>query len=130
MGVLPYDDPRFLEPAHDHNPTDISYLTDLPPSSSNYIPDEVRDLLPAVQETTSIVFASSKRLDDLLSQRLERLTVLPEEDREHGAGNTQCRWYFSYRLILVVPPRLLTLLNDPTYRFRTSLFLLSEPGKE
>ena len=130
MGALPYDDPRFLEPAHDHDPSDISYLTDLPPSSPSYIPDEVQDLLPAVQEATSIVFASFNRLDDLLSQRLERLTVLPEEDRKPGPGNIQCRWYFSYRPILILPPHLLTLLKDPTCRFRTSLFLVSEPGKE
>ncbi|KAF7506596.1 hypothetical protein GJ744_011633 [Endocarpon pusillum] len=89
MGALPYDDPRFLEPAHDHNPSDISYLTDIPPSSSSYMTDEVRDLLAAVQEATSIVFASFKRLDDLLSQRLERLMVLLEEDRKPGPRNVQ-----------------------------------------
>ncbi|ERF74965.1 hypothetical protein EPUS_05173 [Endocarpon pusillum Z07020] len=89
MEGLPYDDPRFLEPAHDHNPSNISYLTDIPLSSSSYMPDEVRDLLPAVQEATSIVFASFKRLDDLLSQRFERLMVLPEEDRKPGPRNIQ-----------------------------------------
>ena len=130
MGSLPYDNPGFLEPAHDHDPVDISYLTGLPPSSSSYLPDEVQDLLPAVQEATSIAFASLNRLDDLLSQRLERLTILTEGNKKSGPGNTQCRWSFLHRVLFISAVHLFTMLKDSTHRFRTSLFLVSKPGKE
>lgn len=130
MGSLQYDDPRFLEPAHDHDPVDISYLIDLPPSSSRHLPDEVLELLPAVQEATSIVFASFNRLNDLLRQRLDRLTVLPEEIGKPGPENIQCRWFFTYKVIFASAALLRSVLKDSDYSFRTSLFLVPKPGKE
>jgi hypothetical protein len=93
MKFLPYDKPDFLEPAHDHDPTEVSSLVDLPRPLLDPLPNEIRELLPAVREATSIVFASFKRLDHLLSQRLERLTVLPDAVREQGEGGVYCKWY-------------------------------------
>lgn len=91
MKFLPYDNPNFLQPAHDHDPQEVSNLTDLPQSISSSLPNELRELLPAVQEATSIVFASFNRLDDLLSQRLERLAIVPDQDRNPDAGEVQCK---------------------------------------
>jgi hypothetical protein len=91
MKFFPHDKPHFLQPAHDHDPADVSNLTDLPYSVSGALPNEVRELLPAVREATSIVFASFSRLDDLLSQRLERLTTVPNEYRKRDGGEVQCK---------------------------------------
>ena len=91
MKFLPYDNPDFLEPAHEHDPQEVSKLTDIPQSISGSLPNELRELLRAVREATSIVFASFNRLDDLLSQRLERLTIAPDESRNPGAGEVQCK---------------------------------------
>jgi hypothetical protein len=91
MKSLPYDKPHFLEPAHDHDPADVFDLTDLPLSISGSLPNEIREVLPAMREATSIVFASFSRLDDLLSQRIERLSVLQGENRKPGAGDIQCK---------------------------------------
>jgi hypothetical protein len=91
MKFLPYDKPHFLEPAHGHDPADVSILTDLPISISGHLPNEVLEQLPTVQEATSIIFASLNRLDELLSQRLERLTLLPEENRKPGIQDPQCK---------------------------------------
>jgi hypothetical protein len=93
MKFLPYDKPHFLEPAHDHDPTQVSNLTDIPQSISGALPNEIRELLPAVREATSIVFASFNRLDDLLSQRLERLTIVPNENRKPDASEDQCKLF-------------------------------------
>jgi hypothetical protein len=95
MKYLPYDEPNFLEPAHDHDPADVSNLIDLPPSVSDLLPNAVRELLPAVQEATSIVSASFNRLGDLQSQRLKRLAILPDNYRKPGAGEIQCKWHIS-----------------------------------
>lgn len=91
MKFLPYDKPHFLEPAHDHDPADVSELTDMPLSISGSLPNEIRELLPAVREATSIVFASFNRLENLRSQRLERLVALSGENKKPGAGEVQCK---------------------------------------
>lgn len=90
MKLLPYDQPHFLMPAHDHDPVDVSNLTNVPLSVFGYLPDEVRELLCAVQEATSIIFASFNRLGDLLSQRLDRLSIVRDENRTGGAADVQC----------------------------------------
>jgi hypothetical protein len=91
MHLLPYDKMNFLEPAHEHNPADIAHLTDLPASISGYLPEEVEELLAHVQEAASIAFASLNRLDGILNQRLEILTVLPKEHMKPGGGDVQCK---------------------------------------
>lgn len=130
MKFLPYDKPNFLEPAHDHNPADVSNLTDLPPSCSGRLPAEIRELLPAVQEATSIVFASLNRLDDLLSQRLDRLTILSEDGTKPGVGNIQCKWPILHRLVFIPQVQFCRVLKDLLGRLRTSLSLVSKPGEK
>lgn len=102
MKPLPYDDPHFLEPAHAHDPVEASGVTGLPQSISGFLPDIVQELLASVQQATSIAFASLNRLDDLLSQRLTRLTVLPDENRVPGGEDVQCKWAFT--LYSLLPP--------------------------
>lgn len=91
MKFLPYDNKDFLEPAHDHDPGAVSHLTNLPQSISDTLPSEGRKVLPALQEATSIVFASYTRLQILLGQRFERLIVLPAEHKKEDAGKVQCK---------------------------------------
>jgi hypothetical protein len=88
MKPLPFDNPYFLESTHRHNPAEISDLIDLPRSVLDVLPYEVRRLLPALQEAISIVFSSANRLDDLLSQRLERLIPLTDGS---GIAGAECR---------------------------------------
>jgi hypothetical protein len=110
MKFLPYDKAHFLEPAHDHDPVDVSHLTRLPLSISSELPQQVLDILPAVCEATSIVFASFDRLDDLLSQRLERLHPLSPENQKLGLSSVQCE--YSTSNLQVLRPTLDAVLNN------------------
>jgi len=102
MPFIHYDKMHFLEPAHEHNPADIAHLTDLPASISNYLPEEVEELLGHVREATSVAFASLNRLDDILSRRLEILTVLPQEHMKPGEGSVQCKSSISHSSVPVL----------------------------
>lgn len=94
MKLLPYDKLHFLEPAHGHDLAEVANLIDLPLSTSGHLPNEIRALLPDLREATSIVFASLNRLNKLLSQRLERLTILGNETKKSGATVQQCKSFY------------------------------------
>lgn len=102
MLLLPYNKMHFLEPAHKHNPADVAHLTDLPASISGYLPEEIEELLEHVQEAASIVFASLNRLDGILSERLEILTILPKEHMKLGRGDVQCKSSISHGSVSVL----------------------------
>src|SRR5690349_5981749 len=67
----------FLEPPHSHDPSDVSHLAALPASMLSQLPESVQDALWALQESTSVVYASYLRLQALLKERFERLTPIP-----------------------------------------------------
>ena len=69
-------DCRFLEPPHSHDPSNISHIAALPASMLIQLPEAVQDALWALQESTSIVYASYLRLEALLQERFEWLTPL------------------------------------------------------
>ena len=128
MKFLPYDKPHFLMPAHDHDPADVSNLTDLPLPVSGPLPKVVRELLPAVQEATSIVFASFNRLDNLLSQRLERLSVVRDENRNPDGEDVQCKSSILHQLRPPCP--LVRSAKNRIRRLRARLLLVPKPGDE
>ncbi|KAK5058865.1 hypothetical protein LTR84_011129 [Exophiala bonariae] len=78
-GYNPPDD-LFLEPAHSHDPTDVSHVAALPDSMLSQLPPSVQDALWTLQESTSVVYASYERLQELLDQRFDRLVYLPIGD--------------------------------------------------
>ena len=76
----------FLEPPHSHDVTSISHLASLPTSMLDQLPTEVQDALWALQESTSVVYASYGRLQDIVSARLDRLTTLPDDPTTFNEG--------------------------------------------
>lgn len=71
-----YFDTLFLEPPHSHNPSAVSHVAALPESMLAQLPLAVQDALWTLQESTSVVYASYLRLQDLLDERFERLRPL------------------------------------------------------
>ena len=73
MYPMDYDEPQFLEPAHSHDPVQVSDLIVTPTSVTENIPSSFQEALTVLQESTSVAFASSKRLQALAADRLHRL---------------------------------------------------------
>jgi hypothetical protein len=63
----------FLVPPHFHNPTDISRIAALPTDLLSNVPLDVQDSLWLLQESTSVLYASHLRLQDLVSEKFDRL---------------------------------------------------------
>ena len=58
----PFDDPAFLEPPHHHNLLDLLNSTSPPPGLIRLTDSDLRDAIQAITMSTSIMFASLKRL--------------------------------------------------------------------
>lgn len=108
-------DALFLEPPHLHDPTDVSHVAALPESMLSQLPLSVQDALWTLQESTSIVYASYERLQELLDQRFDRLIPLPM-----GAGTSSRRCMSAQRTGVHATK----LTCD---RFRGGLFQLCQP---
>ena len=76
----------FLEPPHSHDVTNISHLASIPTCMLDQLPAEVQDALWALQESTSVVYASYSRFQDIVSTRLDRLTTLPDDPASFNEG--------------------------------------------
>jgi hypothetical protein len=63
----------FLEPPHSHDPTSISHIAALPAELLEKVPIDVQDSLWLLQESTSVLYASHLRLQDLVSEKFDRL---------------------------------------------------------
>jgi hypothetical protein len=101
MYPIDYDEPQFLEPAHSHDPVQVSYL--LPTSLNENIPGSFRDALTVLQESNSVAFASSKRLHALVGDRFNRLVPAKVELSSipvNEGGNIRCRASLSRCLYL------------------------------
>lgn len=70
-------DALFLAPPHSHDPCDVSHVAALPQSMLQQLPESVQTALWTLQESTSIIYASYVRLEDLISERFDRLIPLP-----------------------------------------------------
>ncbi|ETI26753.1 hypothetical protein G647_10198, partial [Cladophialophora carrionii CBS 160.54] len=71
-------DRLFLEPPHSHDPINVSHVAALSASTLRQLPEAVQDALWALQESTSVIYASCLRLQALLEERFERLTALQD----------------------------------------------------
>lgn len=70
-------DALFLAPPHSHDPTDVSHVAALPTSMLLQLPEAVQENLWTLQESTSIVYASYLRLQELIEERFDRLVESP-----------------------------------------------------
>lgn len=70
-------DALFLAPPHSHDPCDVSHVAALPQSMLQQLPESVQTALWTLQESTSIMYASYVRLEELISERFDRLIPLP-----------------------------------------------------
>ncbi|KIW10840.1 hypothetical protein PV08_10139 [Exophiala spinifera] len=88
-------DALFLAPPHSHDPTDVSDVAALPTSMLLQLPEAVQESLWTLQESTSIVYASYLRLQELVEERFERLVELPF-GQETGIVNYSEGAFFNY----------------------------------
>ncbi|KAK6364801.1 hypothetical protein LTS17_011906 [Exophiala oligosperma] len=88
-------DAFFLAPPHSHDPTDVSHVAALPTSMLLQLPEAVQENLWTLQESTSIVYASYLRLQELIDERFERLVELPL-GRKTGTVNYSEGAFFNY----------------------------------
>lgn len=67
ISTLPY-----LETPHSHNPAAIPQFIGLPSSMLLKLPMSIHEIVWTLQESTSVVFASYNRLQELLNERENR----------------------------------------------------------
>lgn len=89
MYPIDFDDPNYLEPAHSHNPSQISHLTTLPSSVAQASSTSFQQVLAAAQESTSVAYASFQRLQEIVRERFHRL--VPARD-QHGSDAGRESW--------------------------------------
>lgn len=70
----------FLDYPHSHDPTCVSDIAALSIDMLRQLPKEVQDSLWQLQESTSIVYASYARFQDLLAEKFDRLSLTPGSD--------------------------------------------------
>lgn len=91
MHPIDYDKPQFLEPAHSHDLLQVSHIISI--SLAEKSPPSFQDALTVLQESTSVAFASSKRLQALVGERLHRLVPVraePTSDPVNEDGSIKC----------------------------------------
>ena len=71
----------FLDYPHAHDPTNTSDIAALSTDLLRQLPIEAQNSLWLQQESTSVVYASYIRLQDLLDEKFERLSCLPQDGR-------------------------------------------------
>ena len=94
MDPIGYDEPQFLEPAHFHDPVQLSHIITLPTSLTDKIPNSFREALAALQESTSVAFASSQRLQALVGDLFHRVVPAMAELNSSPVnedGKIKCR---------------------------------------
>jgi hypothetical protein len=87
-----HEERPFLEPPHSHDVTNIAHLASIPTSLLDQIPADVQDALWALQESTSVVYASYSRLQEIVYSRFDRLVLLPNDPEAFNEGA-----FFTYR---------------------------------
>lgn len=102
MNPIKSQDTLFLEPPHSHDPTQVSHIAALPYKLIIQLPLDIQDSFWALQESTSVLYASYIRLQSMLEERFERLARI---DLGSTTGDIQC---WSILILLLNHP--LTLL--------------------
>ena len=73
MCPIDYDKSQFLEPAHSHDLDHISRVIALPISFTEHLQNPFQGDLAMLLKSTSVAFASPKRLQDLVSNCFQRV---------------------------------------------------------
>jgi hypothetical protein len=89
MALPAFDEVQFLEPAHHHDPTQISSIAAIPVALLKVLPTDAQQSLWAIQESTSVAYASHNRLQELTKERFHRL--VPAKNQLHGFHAIECR---------------------------------------
>ncbi|KAH0841749.1 hypothetical protein AYO21_01018 [Fonsecaea monophora] len=116
-------DMLFLEPPHSHNPSDVSHVAALPASMLMQLPEAVQDALWTLQESTSIVYASYLRLQELLDERFDRLLPLPGMPGSYSESA-----FFNYMNAVSAERRYLVEDAHPDWKHKASRAGLSQYG--
>jgi hypothetical protein len=88
MSSSDFDEPQFLEPAHHHDPTKVAYIAGIPAALLENLPADAQKALWDIQESTSVVYASWRRLEELSKERFHRLVPAKKQNHEE---TIQCR---------------------------------------
>ncbi|KIX98509.1 uncharacterized protein Z520_05810 [Fonsecaea multimorphosa CBS 102226] len=124
MKSSPIADALFLAPPHSHDPSNVSHVAALPASMLMQLPEPVQDALWTLQESTSIVYASYLRLQDLLEERFDRLIPLPGMP-----GSYSETAFFNYMNALSAERRYLLEDAHPDWKHKASRAGLSQYGE-
>jgi len=115
-------DSLFLDPPHSHNPSNVSQVAALPSSMLMQLPESVQDALWALQESTSVVYASYLRLKSLLDERFDRLTPLPGMPGEYSETA-----FFNYTNAITAERTYLLRDAHPDWKHKARLASLTNP---
>ncbi|EHY60156.1 hypothetical protein HRR83_009120 [Exophiala dermatitidis] len=120
-------DALFLAPPHSHDPNDVSHVAALPSSMLMQLPEAVQDALWTLQESTSIVYASYMRLQELVDERFDRLIPLPGQS---GSGSTSFSEgaFFNYVNHVAAERRYLLEDAHPDWKHKASRVGLQQYG--
>ncbi|KIV92271.1 hypothetical protein PV10_06726 [Exophiala mesophila] len=112
-------DALFLAPPHSHDPCDVSHFAALPQSMLQQLPESVQMALWTLQESTSIMYASYVRLQELIEERFDRLVPLP-----YSPGSVMMKYseeaYFNYVNHCAAEKRYLIEDAFPDWRHKAS----------
>jgi len=123
MKPISFTESLFLEPPHSHDPSNVSHVAALPASMLMQLPEAVQDALWTLQESTSIVYASYLRLQELLDERFERLIPLPGMPGSYSEGA-----FFNYTNALSAERRYLLEDAHPDWKHKASRARLAQYG--
>jgi hypothetical protein len=90
MPSFTFDEPQFLEgPAHYHDPTLVSNVAAIPVALLDALTVDSQQALWAIQEATSVAYASYIRLQGLAKERFHRL--VPARGQNRGTEAIECK---------------------------------------
>jgi hypothetical protein len=90
MALRAVDEAQFLEPPHHHDPTLVASVATIPTALLKALPNDAQKSLWAIQESTSVAYASYSRLQELYKERFHRL--VPAKNQVQEKEIIECRW--------------------------------------
>src|ERR1700733_13692214 len=81
-----------MNTAHAHDPVRVSHITTPPATLAESAPQLFQDALTILQRSTSAAFASSRRLQVLLGERIHRLILVRVQPNSNATeiGGIEC----------------------------------------
>jgi hypothetical protein len=84
----------FLDYPHAHDPTMIDNVAALSTDLLQRLPQAVQDALWLLQESTSVMYASYLRLQQLIDEKFDRLNPIPGQDIcKHASTNSTIKYF-------------------------------------